>query len=72
MKSGIRTTEFYITLGTQIIAILVLLGIFSPDDAIGANETWGKAVEAAAALVASALVAWKYIEARARIKAAGK
>lgn len=71
IKSGWRTTEFYITLGAQVIAILVLLGYLSSGETAGANATWGRAVEGAAALIGAGLSAWKYIESRGIIKATG-
>lgn len=70
MKAGYATSEFYLALGSQVIAVLVLLGYLSPDDATGATDSWREAVKGGAALIGSALTAWKYIEARARVKAA--
>ena len=31
MKSGYKTTEFWISLGTSVVGLLVLLGIITPD-----------------------------------------
>lgn len=72
MKAGYKTTEFWLALGAQVIAVLVVLGFLSAGEATGANETWKQAIESGAALIGAALTAWKYIEARARVKAASK
>ena len=38
MKQGYKTTEFWITIGIQIVGILVTAGVFTPDQASAATD----------------------------------
>lgn len=64
MKPGIKTTEFWYTMGAQMIGLLALLGYLSPDEA----EPMGKAVESVVGGVFMALTGVSYIIGRVRLK----
>lgn len=70
MKSGIRTTEFWIALAGQIVPIFVIIGVLTAEDAVTINETVVEVVKAAFALLVSLGIIWKYIESRTRVKEA--
>lgn len=70
MKSGVRTTEFWIALAAQIIPVLVIVGLLTADEAVTINETIVEAIKAVFALAASLGIIWKYIDSRTRIKEA--
>jgi hypothetical protein len=69
VKSGIYTSEFWVTLGAQLIPVLVLLGILGQEEAGQVQNEWAELVKAAFALLASAGVAVAYIWGRAKVKA---
>lgn len=68
MKPGYQTTEFWVTILTQIIAILVLTGKISASDAGMLKDSLAQIVEHGAALIASAAVVYKYIQSRTDVK----
>jgi len=51
VKPGIKTTEFYMTLVTQIMGLLAVLGVISPEQA--QTLTWGGGVVGAEAVTES-------------------
>lgn len=68
MKPGIKTTEFWLTLGAQIIPILVLLGVFTSEEGLAAQEAWVKLIETVFAAIASVVPIAMYIYSRTKIK----
>lgn len=65
-KPGFKTTEFWVTVGVQLIGVLSLAGIFSREEA----DAWVKVVEAAGGLIAMIVSAIAYSSSRGRVKAA--
>ena len=63
-KPGVKTSEFWITAGTNIIALLVLGGIFNQADQAGVDAKWGDLV----AGVFSAITNMSYIISRTSLK----
>lgn len=69
MKEGWKTTEFWLTLGAQVIPLLVLTGILSNQEATAVQDAWAKAVEAVFAFIASVVPIAVYVYGRAKVKA---
>ncbi len=67
MKAGWRTTEFWVTILTQLVGFGVLSGVIPVDvqsDAEGAVVSGG-------ALLANILAVWRYIQSRSDVKVEG-
>lgn len=67
-KPGWMTTEFWLTLVAQAVALLVLFGVISVADKDSVTGTMGRAVENVFAVVASFVSIWKYIQSRTDVK----
>lgn len=67
-KPGYLTTEFWVTVVTQIVTVLVLTGAVKAADAADLKDATSKAVVSAAALIASAATVWRYIASRTSVK----
>lgn len=68
MKPGYKTTEFWVTILTQIASIAVLLGIVEPQAGDAAAAAVPEAVESVFALLAMAGSAWGYARSRGEAK----
>ena len=68
MKPGWQTTEFWTTIITQALSLAVLLGFVSAGDSTMLQDAASKALAAVATLVTNALVIWRYIESRVKLK----
>jgi hypothetical protein len=68
MKPGIRTTEFWTVLLTQLIGFLVLLGIITAQDQGVVVDSVTKIVTGLGTAIANALVVIKYIQSRTELK----
>jgi hypothetical protein len=73
IKSGVRTTEFYITLAVNIVA--AILGVLAVKGLISSEEqsaylTLGQAIIAGLMPLVMAYTSGKYVNARAMVKAA--
>lgn len=68
MKPGWQTTEFWLTIAMQIIAMLVAFGVVSIGDRATIEGAISQAVESAVALITAAMTLWKYIQSRADVK----
>jgi hypothetical protein len=66
-KPGYQTTEFWLTVAAQAIAILVLFGLPTAEEQ-AVNGWLIEAVEAAGAFLVIIATGWKYIEGRAKVK----
>lgn len=64
MKPGYKTTEFWVTLIVQILGILVLLGVITPEQ----QDALAKAVAQGAGAIAMALSAFGYARSRGQAK----
>ena len=68
MKPGWQTTEFWIGIGTQLVSLLVFLGVIKGTEAGNLTTAFTGAVVAVAAFIANALVLVRYIAARTELK----
>jgi hypothetical protein len=68
IKPGWKTTEFWLTLVTQIVSILAVLGLVSFGDAKELGDAITKAVGAVFVLVTNGAILWKYIQSRLSTK----
>ena len=68
MKPGIKTTEFWLTLAAQIIAMLVIVGVVSSTDQQTVETAVGDAIKAVGALAASVITLWRYVQGRIELK----
>lgn len=68
-KPGWKTTEFWVTTGTSVATVTVLvLSLLGGGDASGLHDAIVKAFAAIGSLVMSAVVIWKYIASRTQVK----
>jgi hypothetical protein len=68
MKPGWATTEFWGTIATCSVAMLLASGIIAPADRDAANATLTNAITAIGALVASAWTVIHYVRSRTALK----
>ena len=57
-KPGWKTTEFWITGGANIIGLLALGGIFSPENTPAVTENFTQAVGSVFAIIANVSYIW--------------
>ncbi len=69
-KAGIFTSEFYVTLITNVLMMLVLSGVVSPGDESTLSGALTNAVTAVFSIIASISVIVTYIRSRTAVKAA--
>ena len=67
MKPGYKTTEFWVTLIVQLLGILVLFGVITPEQ----QSTLAEAAQQGAAAIAMALSAFGYSVSRGQAKKGG-
>ena len=70
MKSGWRTSEFYLTLATAIVAFALSIGLVTAKDAADLNEAIKQAGVSVGSLVTAAMVIVRYIQGRVEEKKA--
>jgi hypothetical protein len=70
VKSGIKTTEFWLSLIGPVILIFVTLGVFTPEEGEALSLTIGDAIAAIGAFIAGLAPVWAYIRGRSEVKAA--
>lgn len=68
MKPGYQTSEFWLTLAAQIIPLLVLLGVLTPEQAPGVSDALSNVIKDVFALLASVAPVAVYIWGRAKVK----
>lgn len=68
MKPGWKTTEFWMTLLTQLVGLLVILGVISTQDRASIEGALSSAITAVVTLIAQVSVLWKYIQDRTQLK----
>ena len=61
MKSGIFTTEFWLSISSQVLTLLVIVGMITATDKSTLEGAVSAAVGAIGVLVSNALIIWKYI-----------
>jgi len=67
-KPGYQTTEFWLTLVSQLVPILVLTGALSPEEATEVQEGTSNAIVTGFAFIQAVVTAVMYIYNRARVK----
>lgn len=67
-KSGFVSSEFWLTLATQAVALLVLLKVIAFSDQATVEAALKDGIVAIGALVAQAITLWKYIQSRTEQK----
>ncbi len=67
-RPGLKTTEFWVTLVSQALAFLALVGVIAPNDLGTLQDAVGKCVAAAAVFAANAWVIVQYIRSRTHLK----
>lgn len=68
-KPGWRTTEFWLTFGLSLVAVLKAIGAIPRDDST-VEAVWRDVVFSTGLLVAALVTAWKYIQSRLELKKA--
>ena len=68
MSKGIYTSEFWLTIGKQLFALLVLAGVIATSDRARLEGAFEVAVTAAFALVTAAWTVSAYIRSRTEVK----
>jgi hypothetical protein len=68
MTPGWKTSEFWITLAAQLIAVLTVVGVIPSSDAAHVQDSATKCIIAAFVLVMNGLVVLRYIEHRSNLK----
>lgn len=71
MKPGYRSTEFWLSLVSQLLAFGLLLGFIGINESRMLEETLGKGVVAVFTLLGSAKVVIEYIRSRTKLKEIG-
>lgn len=69
-RSGIRTTEFWVTMITQALTLLTIVGVVPLSDADTLREALVKCVTAAGVFIANAWIVVNYIRSRTAQKTA--
>lgn len=67
-RPGWQTSEFWLAAVAQVVPILVLLGIFSPTDAVGVKDATSSVIVTGFAFLAAVVTALMYIWSRVKIK----
>jgi len=70
MKAGWKTTEFWLTVVSSAMMVLVALGIVNMGDAAHLEDAAAKAAAAAFVFIANIAVIVKYIQGRLNLKEA--
>lgn len=68
VKAGYRTTEFWVTLISSAVAVLVALGVFTPAEGETASSAGAELVFAIFAMLAAVAPAVAYIYSRTKVK----
>lgn len=70
-KPGWKTTEFWISVAAQILAVVVLLGLMSQSDSETVGQAISQSIEAVGVIVANAAIILGYIKSRTTAKNGG-
>ena len=68
IKSGYLTSEMWVTVLAQVVAVAVVLGLLAPSDAEDVESTVGAVITSGFVLFGDLLVLWKYIDSRTKVK----
>lgn len=69
-KPGWQTSEFWLSIAAQLIALLVLTGVIAASDKDTVQGSISELIKSAFALIVSATNVWKYIQSRIEAKKA--
>ncbi|MCK5613336.1 hypothetical protein KAR91_66315, partial [Candidatus Pacearchaeota archaeon] len=58
VKTGIKTTEFWVSVGTAALGVLVLFGMITPDESSTILSGFSQAVGGVMTVVPTAAYAW--------------
>ncbi|MFO0809068.1 MAG: hypothetical protein U0746_10625 [Gemmataceae bacterium] len=70
IRSGFRTSEFWTTAASQLLALLALIGLVKSDDVPGLQDAMAKCIAAAFVFAANAWVVIEYVRSRTFLKQA--
>lgn len=70
MKPGVQTSEFYVTAAVTVLTFLLVLFRVPKEPGDSLVSAVAQAIPVVAAVVAEALVVWKYIQGRNDLKKA--
>ncbi len=70
MKAGYKTTEFWMTAVTSLLALLVTVGWVTQADAQTLQQALAAMVVALGAVITNGVVVWHYINSRTDVKLA--
>ncbi len=71
VKSGWKTTEFWVSIVSQITTVLVLVGVLNQGDSTTLNASITESIEAVGIVIVNALVVLGYIKSRTEVKKNG-
>jgi hypothetical protein len=69
MKPGYQTTEFWLALASQLLGVLVLFHVISPQESATLSTALSNGITAAFTIIASTRVVLGYINSRTNLKA---
>lgn len=70
MKSGVKTSEFWLTLVAQVLPVLTISGVLTAEEVETLNQAIIEAVKVIGALIVALVPIWRYIESRTKVKTA--
>lgn len=68
IKPGYKTTEFWISLAANVVALLVIMGIVTPESQADLVEATSRIVEGVFAVITSVTAIIAYIRSRTKVK----
>lgn len=66
MKAGYKTTEFWVTIGSFVISMLIMLGVLTNEQA----EIWQEVIVLLVSAVFATFPAQAYVRGRSQVKVA--
>jgi hypothetical protein len=73
LKPGWKTSEFaavVVTVVTNLIAILVVMGLVPVNDQSGLTQALSAIIGGAVAIISNGAIVWKYVQSRTQVKTA--
>lgn len=67
-RPGLKTTEFWITVVSQLLAMLAMIGVVNSADAATLQDAIVKCVTAGGVFLANAWIVVRYIQGRVNLK----
>lgn len=69
MKAGWKTSEFWLTVVSSVLAVMVVAGAVKPDESATLSQAVQTAITAVGVVVSNAAIVWNYIKSRTDAKA---